>query len=76
MLHKSIDVLTAFTGKKPKGFTAPAWTPSRETVCSSVSEFGKLPGGCSFWKRRRALCLFAASRSPNDWIDLPMATAY
>lgn len=33
MLRKSIDVLTKFTGRKPKGFTAPAWTPSRETVC-------------------------------------------
>jgi peptidoglycan/xylan/chitin deacetylase (PgdA/CDA1 family) len=35
VLQKSIDVLTAFTGKKPKGFTAPAWTPSRETVRGS-----------------------------------------
>ena len=33
VLQKSIDVLTSFTGgKKPTGFTAPAWTPSRHTV--------------------------------------------
>lgn len=38
VLRKSIEVLTAFTGKKPKGFTAPAWTPSRETVRLSVSQ--------------------------------------
>ena len=32
VLSKSIDVLTAFTGRKPRGWTAPAWTPSKETV--------------------------------------------
>jgi peptidoglycan/xylan/chitin deacetylase (PgdA/CDA1 family) len=32
VLEKSIDVLTAFTGKKPTGWTAPAWTTSRQTV--------------------------------------------
>ena len=32
VLQKSIDVLTSFTGKRPKGFTAPAWTPSRATI--------------------------------------------
>ena len=32
VLKKSIDVLTKFTGTKPKGWTAPAWTPSRHTV--------------------------------------------
>ena len=32
VLRKSIEVLTAFTGKRPKGFTAPAWTPSKDTI--------------------------------------------
>lgn len=32
VLKKSIDVLTSFTGKKPSGWTAPAWTPSRHSV--------------------------------------------
>lgn len=32
VLQKSIEVLTKFTGKHPRGFTAPSWTPSRETV--------------------------------------------
>ena len=32
VLQKSIDVLTTFTGKRPTGWTCPAWTPSRNTV--------------------------------------------
>jgi peptidoglycan/xylan/chitin deacetylase (PgdA/CDA1 family) len=32
VLTKSIDVLTKFTGKKPKGWTAPAWNTSKETI--------------------------------------------
>lgn len=32
VLQKSIEVVTKFTGQKPKGFTAPAWTPSKHTV--------------------------------------------
>lgn len=36
VLRKSIDVLTAFTGSKPRGFTAPAWTPSRHTVSGDL----------------------------------------
>jgi peptidoglycan/xylan/chitin deacetylase (PgdA/CDA1 family) len=32
VLAKSIDVLTKFTGKKPKGWTAPAWDTSKETI--------------------------------------------
>jgi peptidoglycan/xylan/chitin deacetylase (PgdA/CDA1 family) len=32
VLRKSIDVLTVLTGKKPKGWTAPAWTPSRHSI--------------------------------------------
>ena len=32
VLKKSIDTLTKLTGKKPKGWTAPAWTPSRHSL--------------------------------------------
>lgn len=39
VLTKSIDVLTNLTGKKPKGWTAPAWTPSRHSI-SLLEEAG------------------------------------
>ncbi|KAJ9603290.1 hypothetical protein H2200_012068 [Cladophialophora chaetospira] len=32
VLEKSISVITDFTGHRPRGFTAPAWTPSPDTV--------------------------------------------
>ena len=32
VLHKSIEVLTKFTGKKPKGWTAPAWDTSKDSI--------------------------------------------
>lgn len=32
VLVKSINVLTKFLGKKPKGWTAPAWDTSRNTI--------------------------------------------
>jgi peptidoglycan/xylan/chitin deacetylase (PgdA/CDA1 family) len=32
VLDKSIDVLTKFCGKKPQGYTAPAWSTSRELI--------------------------------------------
>lgn len=32
VLTKSIDVLTQFCGKKPQGYTAPAWTTSKELI--------------------------------------------
>jgi peptidoglycan/xylan/chitin deacetylase (PgdA/CDA1 family) len=39
VLTKSIDVLTKFTGKKPKGWTAPAWDTSKETI-KLLEEYG------------------------------------
>ncbi|KAF2714569.1 polysaccharide deacetylase family protein [Pleomassaria siparia CBS 279.74] len=39
VLRKSIEVLQNFTGKKPRGWTAPAWSTSRETV-ALLEEFG------------------------------------
>jgi len=39
VLAKSIDVLTKFTGKKPKGWTAPAWDTSKQIV-RLLEEFG------------------------------------
>jgi peptidoglycan/xylan/chitin deacetylase (PgdA/CDA1 family) len=38
-LQKSIDIVTKFTGKRPKGWTAPAWTASRQTI-TLLEEFG------------------------------------
>ena len=32
VVQKSIEVITKFTGKRPTGFTAPAWTPSKNTI--------------------------------------------
>ncbi|THY67821.1 glucose 1-dehydrogenase [Aureobasidium pullulans] len=39
VLAKSIDVLTSFTGLKPKGYTAPAWDTSKELI-PLLEEFG------------------------------------
>jgi peptidoglycan/xylan/chitin deacetylase (PgdA/CDA1 family) len=39
IMSKSIDVLTAFLGKKPRGWTAPAWDTSKETI-RVLEEFG------------------------------------
>lgn len=39
VLTKSIDVLTKFIGKKPKGWTAPAWSTSKQTI-TLLEEFG------------------------------------
>lgn len=38
-MEKSIKVLTEFTGKKPRGWTAPAWDTSKETI-KILEEFG------------------------------------
>ncbi|EMD92977.1 hypothetical protein COCC4DRAFT_40745 [Bipolaris maydis ATCC 48331] len=39
VLAKSIQVLTDMVGKKPRGWTAPAWSTSKETV-ALLEEFG------------------------------------
>jgi len=39
VLDRSIEVLTRITGKRPRGWTAPAWSTSRETV-ELLEEFG------------------------------------
>ena len=39
MLTRSIDVLTKFTGKKPKGWAAPAWDTSKESI-RLLEEYG------------------------------------
>ncbi|KAK4502922.1 hypothetical protein PRZ48_006349 [Zasmidium cellare] len=41
VLAKSIDVLTKFGGKKPVGYTAPAWSTSKELI-SQLQEAGIL----------------------------------
>ncbi|KAF9884229.1 hypothetical protein FE257_001961 [Aspergillus nanangensis] len=39
VMAKSIEVLTNFTGKKPQGWTAPAWDTSKSTI-RILEEFG------------------------------------
>ncbi|KAJ0420498.1 hypothetical protein BJY00DRAFT_323756 [Aspergillus carlsbadensis] len=39
VLVRSIETMTKFTGKKPRGWTAPCWSTSRETV-RLLEEFG------------------------------------
>lgn len=39
VLEKSIKILSEFTGKRPKGWTAPAWTTSPRTV-SLLEQYG------------------------------------
>lgn len=39
VLQKTIEVITTFTGKRPRGWTAPAWTTSPRTV-KLLEEFG------------------------------------
>jgi peptidoglycan/xylan/chitin deacetylase (PgdA/CDA1 family) len=39
VLEKSIQVLTDVVGKKPRGWTAPAWSTNRETI-RLLEEFG------------------------------------
>ena len=39
VLEKSIQVLTDLVGKKPRGWTAPAWSTSKEIV-RLLEEFG------------------------------------
>ena len=46
VLKKSVEVLTAFTGKKPKGWTAPAWATSKNSI-KLLEEFGIVSIGCA-----------------------------
>ncbi|GAB7355255.1 hypothetical protein MBLNU459_g5802t1 [Dothideomycetes sp. NU459] len=39
VLAKTIDILTKFTGKKPRGWTAPAWATSKRSI-QLLEEFG------------------------------------
>jgi peptidoglycan/xylan/chitin deacetylase (PgdA/CDA1 family) len=39
VLARSVSVLTEFTGKKPIGWTAPAWDTSKQTI-KLLEEFG------------------------------------
>jgi peptidoglycan/xylan/chitin deacetylase (PgdA/CDA1 family) len=44
VLRKFIEVLTTFTGKKPKGWTTPAWATSRRSI-KLLEEFGIVSSG-------------------------------
>lgn len=39
VLDKSVKVIHEFTGKRPRGWTAPAWSTSNETI-KLLEEFG------------------------------------
>jgi len=39
ILAKSVEVMTEFTGKPPRGWTAPAWSPSKNSM-KLLEEFG------------------------------------
>jgi peptidoglycan/xylan/chitin deacetylase (PgdA/CDA1 family) len=39
VLKRCIEILTAFTGKRPRGWTAPAWTTSKQSI-KLLEEFG------------------------------------
>lgn len=58
VLKKSIDVLTAFTGHKPKGWTAPAWATSKRSI-KLLEEFGIVSRGHS---RDAIACLMGWSQ--------------
>lgn len=49
VLAKSIDVLTKFTGKKPRGWTAPAWDTTKESI-GLLEEYGIVS-----WSNREAM---------------------
>ncbi|KAG0645133.1 Peptidoglycan deacetylase [Hyphodiscus hymeniophilus] len=56
VLIKSIEVLTRFTGKKPKGWTAPAWDTSKDTI-ELLEEYGILyyaPSGAKWTETNMA----------------------
>jgi len=52
VLEKSIQVLTDIAGKKPRGWTAPAWSTSRETI-KLLEEFGIVRLPLSKLRRKR-----------------------
>jgi len=39
IMAKSVEVLTDFLGKKPRGWTAPAWDTSKDSI-KILEEFG------------------------------------
>lgn len=39
VMEKSIEVLSSFLGKRPRGWTAPAWDTSKETI-QILEEYG------------------------------------
>jgi hypothetical protein len=50
---KTIDLITDFTGAKPKGFTAPCWANHASQVCSENSRCPHVADGAgrsSCWK--------------------------
>jgi len=65
VLVRSIDVLQRFTGKKPRGYTAPGWTPSKNTV-KLLEELG-VEYDHSFMAHDCQI-FYAPDFSDQDWI--------
>ncbi|KAI5246707.1 glucose 1-dehydrogenase [Aureobasidium subglaciale] len=69
VLQKSIEVLTTFTGKKPQGYTAPAWDTSKELM-PLLEEFG-IVYDHSFM--HHDLQPYFAPDSSHQWVETNLA---
>ncbi|KAI5195794.1 hypothetical protein E4T39_08090 [Aureobasidium subglaciale] len=69
VLQKSIEVITSFTGKKPQGYTAPAWDTSKELI-PLLEEFGIIYDH-SFM--HHDLQPYFAPDSSHQWVETDLA---
>ena len=54
VMAKSVDNLTDFLGKKPRGWTAPAWDTSRQTIkIRSLASYVYFSGKVTRYKERK-----------------------
>lgn len=65
VLAKSIKVLTEFCGKKPSGYTAPAWATSKELI-PQLEEFGIIYDH-SFM--HHDVLMYFCPDSSHEWIE-------
>ena len=71
VLEKSIKVITDFTSKKPKGWTAPAWSTSPESI-KLLQEFG-IEYDHSFMHHDSQL--YYAPDGSEEWIETDVSKA-
>ncbi|KAI5238474.1 glucose 1-dehydrogenase [Aureobasidium subglaciale] len=69
VLQKSIEVLTSFAGKRPQGYTAPAWDTSKELI-PLLEEFG-IVYDHSFM--HHDLQPYFAPDSSHQWVETNLA---